>query len=69
MWWIVLVLLLVLAMGGFGHTGYRRGWYGNYNRGEDPLGGWGGLRLSVFLLVIVAVMLLTRNYHLGVTEP
>ena len=63
---ILLIILIILAFGGFGHTGYRRGWYGGYNQpGTRANGGWTGGGLGVFLLVIVLILLLTGNFHVG----
>ncbi len=63
---ILLIVLIILAFGGFGHTGYRRGWYGAYNQPDTPMrGGWAGGGLGVFLLVIVLILLLTGNFHVG----
>lgn len=43
MLWLIIIVLLILAFGGFGHTGYRRGWYGNnYGGGDYPRGSWFG---------------------------
>ena len=56
---ILLILLLIAALGGFGHTGYRRGWYGGYNRSSGPVaGGWSGGGLGIFLLVVILLILL-----------
>ncbi len=68
MLWAVLIALLVMAMGGFGHTGYRRGWYGNYNQGDYPVGGWRGLRIGIVLLVLAALLFLARLHPLGVSQ-
>lgn len=56
---LLLIVLLIIAFGGFGHTGYRRGWYGAAGRGPAPVtGGWAGGGLGVFLLVVVVLLLL-----------
>jgi hypothetical protein len=59
MLWLIIIVLLVLAFGGFGHTGYRRGWYGNYyNGGEYPRSrGWLGGGFGLILLLIVLFLL------------
>ncbi len=56
---ILLIILLIMALGGFGHTGYRRGWYGGYRQPGAPVtGGWGGGGLGLFLLIVVVLLLL-----------
>jgi Protein of unknown function (DUF3309) len=64
---ILLIVAVVLALGGFGHTGYRRGWYGGSNQlGAAPRsGGWAGGGLGLILLIIVVVLLLTRQSAVG----
>jgi hypothetical protein len=40
---IILIVLVVMAFGGFGHGGYQRGWYGRDPYYEaPPSAGFGG---------------------------
>jgi hypothetical protein len=56
---IILIVLVIAALSGFGHTGYRRGWYGGYNQpGVRATGGWGGGGLGLFLVVVILLLLL-----------
>ena len=54
---VLLIVLILFACGGFGHTGYRRGWYGGAPA-EPISGGFGGMSLGVFLLAVVVLLLL-----------
>jgi hypothetical protein len=55
---LLIILLLVLAFGGFGHTGYQRGWYGGYRGADVPRSGsWFGGGLGLVLLIIVLFLL------------
>lgn len=62
---LLIIVLLILALGGFGHTGYRRGWYGGGYAGPDaPVGGgWAGGGLGLILLVIVLILLFGHHHH------
>jgi Protein of unknown function (DUF3309) len=60
---ILLIVLLILALGGFGHTGYRRGWYGPGYNGGPRTGGWGGGGLGLLLLILVLFLLFGRHYY------
>ena len=52
-WWILIIVLLIIALGGFGHSGYRRGWYGRgYEPGAPVTGGWSGSFLGLGLLLL-----------------
>jgi hypothetical protein len=63
---ILLIVLLILALGGFGHTGYRRGWYGGYNTyGAAPSGGWLGGGFGLVLLIIALVLLFGGHRAIG----
>ncbi len=64
MMWLIIILLLILAFGGFGHTGYHRGWYGGgYRNADSPRpGGWLGGGFGLILLLIV-LFLLFRGPH------
>jgi len=62
---ILLIILIVLAVGGFGHGGYQRGWYGRdpYYAPQRSAGfGSGGLGLIVFLVVL---WLIFGHHHFG----
>ena len=67
MMWLIIILLLILAFGGFGHTGYRRGWYGGggRNAGYPRPGGWFGGGFGLILLLIVLFLLFRgpHSYH------
>jgi hypothetical protein len=52
---LLLVILILGALGGFGHTGYRRGWYGGYN--GPATGAWNGSLIGIALLVVLVLML------------
>jgi uncharacterized membrane protein len=52
---ILIIILLILALGGFGHTRYRRGWYRAHG---GPAGGWGGGFMGIVLLLIVLLLCL-----------
>ena len=68
MLWLIVVVLLVIAFGGFGHTGYRRGWYGGYaDYGQSRPGGWFGGLFGVVLLVAALFLLFGRHrfHHYG----
>jgi hypothetical protein len=57
-WWIVIIVLIILAFAGFGHSGYRRGWYGRgYEPGTPMRGGWGGGGIGIILLIIIIILL------------
>jgi hypothetical protein len=62
---ILLIVVLVLALGGFGHTGYRRGWYGGgYGDPGMPVrGGWGGGGLGLVLLIVFLFLLFGRRHY------
>ena len=56
---ILIIILLILALGGFGHTSYRRGWYGAHGGpAGGPAGGWGGGFMGIVLLLIVLLLCL-----------
>jgi hypothetical protein len=63
MFTIILIVLVVLALGGFGHTGYRRRWYGGYDRPQPVSGGWFGGGLGLILLIIVLFLLFGGGGH------
>jgi len=56
---LLLVILVIVAFGGFGHTGYRRGWYGGYN--GPATGAWNGSILGLVLLCAVLLLLFTSS--------
>ncbi len=61
---IIIIVLVVLALGGFGHGGYQRGWYGRDPYYEPaPSAGFGGGCLG--LLVILGVLWLIFGHHHG----
>jgi hypothetical protein len=60
---IIIILLLILAFGGFGHTGYRRGWYGDRYYDGPRSGGWGGGGIGLILLLIVLFLLFARHRY------
>jgi len=62
---VLLLILLLLAFGGFGHTGYRRGWCGGYN--GPATGSWNGGLLGLGLLVVVLLLLFTSSLFVPVT--
>jgi hypothetical protein len=66
MFTILLIILIVFALGGFGHTGYRRGWYGDgyVERSEGP-GAWGGGGLGLILLLVVLFLVFSHAHHHG----
>ena len=59
---ILVIVLIILALGGFGHSGYRRGWYGN-GYYDGPRSGWGGGGLGIVLLIIVLLLLFARHRY------
>ncbi len=63
MFTILLIVLIIAALGGFGHTGYRRGWYGD-GYYERPSGGaWGGGGLGLVLLLVVLFLLFSHSHY------
>ncbi len=59
---IILIVLIIFALGGFGHSGYQRGWYGRQEYYEPPpRAGFGGGCLG--LIVIFAVLWLVFGHH------
>lgn len=58
---LLIIILLILAFGGFGHAGYQRGWYGNTYY-DAPRGGWGGGGLGLILLLVV-LFLIFGHHH------
>lgn len=62
---ILLLILLFFAFAGFGHTGYRRGWYGRgYGPDYAPVaGGWGGSGLGLILLILALLLLFGGHHH------
>lgn len=64
MFTILLIVLLIMALGGFGHTGYRRGWYGgNGSFDGQARGGWHGGGLGLILLILVLFLLFGHNHY------
>ncbi len=64
MFTILLIVLIIAALGGFGHTGYRRGWYGDGHY-EQPAGygSWGGGGLGLVLLLVVLFLLFSHSHY------
>jgi hypothetical protein len=64
MFTILLIVLIIAALGGFGHTGYRRGWYGD-GYYERPAGGgaWGGGGLGLVLLLVELFLLFSHPHY------
>ncbi len=65
MFTILLIVLIIAALGGFGHTGYRRGWYGDgyYERPAGGGGAWGGGGLGLVLLLVVLFLLFSHPHY------
>ncbi len=59
---ILIIVLVVLALGGFGHTGYQRGWYARPAYYE-PRPAWGGGGLGLILLLVVLWLLFFHHPH------
>ncbi len=64
MFTILVIVLIVAALGGFGHTGYRRGWYrdGYYER-PAGYGSWGGGGLGLLLILIVLFLIFSHPHY------
>lgn len=56
MFLIIVVILVVLAFGGFGHTGYRQGWYGSAQP-TTGRGNWGGGIFGIILIILLLYLL------------
>jgi len=59
---LLIIILLILAFGGFGHTGYRRGWYGN-GYYDQPRQSWGGGGLGLILLLVVLFLIFGHHHY------
>lgn len=61
---ILIIVLIVAALGGFGHTGWRRGWYAQPVYYE-PRPAWGGGGLGLVLLLIALYLIFFHHPHHG----
>ncbi len=62
---LLIILLIILAIAGFGHSGWRRGWYARPVYYE-PRPAWGGGGLGIILLLIVVWLLFFHHpRHMG----
>ena len=61
---LILIILAVIAFGGFGHSGYQRGWYGRdpYYQ-PPPAAGFGGGGLGLVVLLVVLYLLFFNHHH------
>ncbi len=59
---LLIIILLIVAFGGFGHTGYRRGWYGG-GYYDGPRQGWGGGGVGLVVLLIVLFLVFGGHRH------
>ncbi len=61
---LILILLIVLALGGFGHSGYQRGWYGRDPYYAPPRSaGYGGGGLGLILIIVVLFLLFSHRHY------
>ncbi len=62
---LLIILLILFAVFGFGHTGYRRGWYGGgYGyEGPPPAHTWGGGGIGLILLLVVLFLLFGHHHY------
>ncbi len=61
---LILIILIILAFGGFGHSGYQRGWYGRdpyYER--PPSAGFGGGGLGLILLLVILWLIFGHRHY------
>jgi hypothetical protein len=61
---IIVIVLVVLALGGFGHSGYQRGWYGRDPYYERPVNaGYGGGGLGLILVLVVLWLVFAHHRY------
>lgn|GEM_PF-1510667 len=61
---ILFIILIVLALGGFGHSGYQRGWYGrDPYYAPPPSAGFGGGGLGLIVLIVVLFLIFGHHRH------
>ncbi len=61
---LILIVLIILALGGFGHSGYHRGWYGRDPYYERPAyAGYGGGGVGLVLLLVVLFLLFSHHRY------
>lgn len=62
---LLIIILLLVAVFGFGHSGWRRGWYAQPTY-YQPRPAWGGGGLGLILLLVVLWLVFFHHpYHGG----